>query len=270
MDHSSLLEDLREELLSLVKFHHVVALKTGTEIEDMSLSEISLLRKLTQEKGMNIVPLIVKIGGAEARNDIRQMLRLRVDMILAPMIESPYALRNFVETAEELMTQEKISCQLAINLETALALENLDYMLESESFSRLTQVTIGRGDLSKSMHLGVDDEEVMRQTGIALRKLKKRGVLTSVGGGLSLSNIAVLCRRLPSHRLNTRHVVLENNHHFRSQARQHLHAALMFECRLYQIYAQFFPERKNYYETREKILRERMEYLNVVPQVSHS
>lgn len=260
------LKSLRQELLFLKANHHVVALKTGTEIEDMSFEEIRLLRELTKISEHEKIPLIVKVGGPEARNDIRNMLKMEVDMVLAPMVESVYALVNFVTTALELMEEERTKVQLAINLETQTALQNLDLMLDSEAIKHLHQVTIGRGDLSKSMHLSVDDEEVLQKTALALRKLKKQGLLTSVGGGLSLQNITILSRRIMSHRLNTRHIVLENSHEFRKKAQEHLYEALSFECRLYRFFAQKFPEKQKFYEKREKVLLERMEYLPVISQ----
>ncbi|MFO1525639.1 MAG: hypothetical protein U1F16_06675 [Turneriella sp.] len=50
-------------------------------------------------------------------------------------------------------------------------------------------MTIGRGDLSKSMHLSVGDEEVLTATRNVLTKLNRQNKLTSVGGGLSVHNI---------------------------------------------------------------------------------
>lgn len=78
-------QQLRDRLKELRDAGGLTALKTGTEVEDMSFEEIRLLRALSDR----IVPLFVKIGGPEARNDMRELARAGVDGLIAPMIESP-------------------------------------------------------------------------------------------------------------------------------------------------------------------------------------
>lgn len=259
------LATLRQQLTTIRDRHFVAALKSGTEIEDMSYEEIAALREISRdEKGTPIVPLVIKIGGPEARNDIRQCLRIGVDVLLAPMVESVYALTNFVETAQQLIYEEGVNAGLAMNLETITAVQNLDLMIESRAFAALQQVTIGRGDLSKSMHLSVDDEEVLVLTAGALRRIRNQKILTSVGGGLTLNNIQIMARRLPSNRFNTRHVAISNTAEFRLNAADHLLAALEFECTMYRYLATKFSERKAYYEKRAAVLAERMQYFSVM------
>ena len=168
MSHSiDLLNKLREQLQLLKQDHCTFALKTGTEVEDMGMEEIQFLRDISRD----IIPMTVKIGGPEARNDIRHCLKMKVDTILAPMIESVYALSNFVSTVLELSNEyESYLVELAINIESIGAITNFNAMLASSSISNVHQVTIGRSDLSRSMHLPIDDSEVI---GTAARVVKK-------------------------------------------------------------------------------------------------
>ena len=57
---------LRKLLKSLVYYHNLIAIKGGTEIEAMSFDELEVMREIS----LDILPMIVKIGGPEARNDI--------------------------------------------------------------------------------------------------------------------------------------------------------------------------------------------------------
>lgn len=254
---------LRERLIALQAQNQIVALKTGTEVEDMGFDEIALMREISSIGGRTIMPLIVKIGGPEARRDIRDSLAIGVDVLLAPMVETVYALTNFVETAQVIMRETGVTTRLAFNLETSTAMKNLDSMIATGAFAALAQVTIGRGDLSKSMHLGVDDEEVLNQTRTALVKLARQKKLTSVGGGLSVHNIADMCDKLPADRFNTRHVVFENNKIFARDAARNLSEGLYFEQSLYEAMAELNPARAGFYADRMRHLEERLPHLRI-------
>lgn len=252
---------LRQQLQHLTRSAQIAALKSGTEVEDMSFEEIAVLRQLSKE----IVPLVIKIGGPEARQDIRNCIKHDVDMILAPMVETVYALTNFVETAVSIIEEKESNhIQLAFNLESKTAYSNLDAMIQSRAFAMLSQVTIGRGDLSKSMHLAVDDDEVTRVTISALKRLSRNRVTTSVGGGLTVKNIPSMAATLPSDRFNTRHIVLHNNKKFQTNPAQSLFNGLAFEKDLYLLLAELFQDRSNYYQKRALVLEQRMGNIKVL------
>jgi hypothetical protein len=65
---------LKTMLDALFRKHGLVGLKGGTEVEDMTFEEICYLKKL----GEPDLPLIVKIGGPEARNDIRMLKSIAI------------------------------------------------------------------------------------------------------------------------------------------------------------------------------------------------
>lgn len=255
-----LIAGLQNKLQQLRTLNQVVVLKTGTEVEDMDASEIAVLREISGGIGM---PLVVKIGGPEARRDMRECLAIGVDVILAPMVETVYSLVNFVETARSIMRETGKEARLAINLETGTAVQNLDAMIATSAFSELSQVTIGRGDLSRSMNLSVDDEEVLTVTRNTLTRLNRQKKLTSVGGGLSVHNIAHMAEILPTTRFNTRHVGLENSEAFARDAARNLSEALYFEQAMYEALAVMNPGRAAFYEGRNRQLEERLPVLRI-------
>ncbi|MDH5720705.1 MAG: hypothetical protein OEZ13_08845 [Spirochaetia bacterium] len=260
------INEIRRDLRRIIKNNNVAALKTGTEIEDMGLDEILFFRKISE----NIMPLIVKIGGPEARQDIRTCLKADVDCILAPMVETVYALRNFIESVHEISAEYKKPIpKLAMNLESITAYNNLDLMIDSTVFKYLYQVTIGRGDFSKSIHLSVDDDEIISLTANAVKKLKRCGVVTSVGGGLKLESIASVLPKLPTDRMNTRHIVILNNKSFQKNPVKNLFEILLFERKLYESMCTIFPERKNFYKNRIEILDARLGPIRAVSAVKN-
>ena len=250
------IDTLKEKLLVLKNTYSIVALKTGTEVEDMSIDEIKVLKELCN----GIVPLNVKIGGPEARQDMRAMLSLKIDMILAPMIESVYALSNFVDTMNELVVDYNYMPTLGINLETITGLNVLDAMLSSEAFQQIQHVTIGRGDLAKSMGLLPDDMNALLLSNQAISKINKMNKTTSNGGAISTHNINKLINHLDSTTyFNTRHLVFLNNAQLKENAVDVVLNLLSFEKSMYEFLASYFPARSHYYNNRIRILNLRTE-----------
>ena len=131
-------------ILKNLKNLGVSGVKQSTEDEGSSFDDISLMRKITKKIGLN---LNVKIGGCEAKNDIFFCKRTKVDGIVAPMVESKYALQKFIQCAG--VNKKNL---LFMNFETNLAIKNLKNIISSESFKSIDGIIIGRSDLSGSMN----------------------------------------------------------------------------------------------------------------------
>ena len=61
-------------------------LKLSTEDAAMTIDQITFWTDLS------LLPVVVKIGGPNARNDIKQLVSLNIDGLIAPMVESLYGL----------------------------------------------------------------------------------------------------------------------------------------------------------------------------------
>lgn len=260
MSALSQIQHLRDTLFKLAESHGISGLKTGTEVEDMGFDEIAFLAEVARE----IVPVTLKIGGPEARNDMRKALSLEISTILAPMIETLYALTNFVETATELLLPYDHAPALAINIESFTAIQNFDQMLESKAASVLSQVTVGRSDLSRSMHLPIDDPEVTAAALSVIKKVNNRSLISSLGGGLSLENITHLTQQLPPVQFNTRHTIFRNSPGFRKNPAARLYQGLLFEEQLYSTMSEVFPDKREHYLKRAEILSRRMNGMKLI------
>lgn len=248
------MEDFFKEKLKQLKDYGLFALKTGTEVEDMNFEEILFLRNISK----GIVPLHVKIGGPEARNDMRFLLEIQTDCIIAPMVESPYALKNFIKTLLEIQEQHKIECKAGINIETMTGYMQLDAILNSEFAQKLYQITAARTDLSGSMDLEPDHPRVIEICKEILMACKKKKILTSVGGAIQPTIIRTLLEDLNSDFINTRHMVIKREI-LKNDPEDILKKHLEFEVYLYEYLSNTKnPIRKMIHKKRYQILKERL------------
>lgn len=248
-------QKLRTDLESLVSCGILSSLKTGTEVEDMSFEDIRILRALS----LDIVPLYVKIGGPEARNDIRELMEIGVDGIIAPMIESPYALKNFIQTMKELLPPHEYSCiEKGINLETITGYQNMNAILGSAEARELSQITAARSDLSGSMELPADDDRVMEMCAVIVARARENDLRTSVGGGIHSGIVHKIIDEVNPDTINTRHMVM-NCSIMNGSAGQIVNRCLAFEVSLYSYLASMPGGRKEIYASRAAVLHARIQ-----------
>ena len=247
-------EQLRSSLGKLAEGGCLTAIKTGTEAEDMSFEDIRILKALCRD----ILPLYVKIGGPEARNDIREMYSIGVDGIIAPMIESPYALKKFIETLHDILgpiSFEKV--QKGINIETIQAVTQLEEILSMPEASSLNQVTAARSDLSASMDTDADDENVHDACFRIVDRARNTGFRTSVGGAIHPGNFLKIVKNIMPDLLNTRNMVMDTAY-LMDTSSDSVSKCLSFEADLYSYLSDMPGERQKSYEKRVQTIHTRM------------
>ncbi|MDX1960592.1 MAG: aldolase/citrate lyase family protein [Leptospiraceae bacterium] len=252
---------IRKTLKQLVDTKAFSSLKGGTETEDMDHDELRLLHMI----GKDILPVSVKIGGPEARTDIRACLAIGVEGISAPMIESEYSLRNFVTTLTSLVPKSKWNeLRKSINLETITGYRNILEIADSVSFESITSVTAARSDLSASMDKKPDDPEVMRVTKQIVKIARERGKRTSVGGTITKNNFYNILEQIEPDSINSRHVGIDLKKVKDHSIDDVPDVMLQFEIELYELLGIFKPERNNYYQNRIETNRERLGMKKVI------
>jgi len=198
------------EILKKLKKIGVVGIKQSFEDEGASFKDIETMRFITSAAKIH---LNVKIGGCEAKNDIFFCKKIKVNTIVAPMVESEYALSKFVQCAK---TGTKSS--LLINLETNLSLKNLNKMIKSKFFNSLDGVVIGRSDLAGSLYLSKNDvnsKTIFDKVEKAFKKIKnlnKRKFIFKMGGSITPRSkifINKLYLKKLLHRIETRNVEIK-------------------------------------------------------------
>jgi hypothetical protein len=243
------------EFTDYISKYPICAIKTGTETEDMGESEIARLQEIFSHQ----VPVLVKIGGPEARNDMRICQRVQVDGISAPMIESEYAFRNFIQSLKNVVSPvyyQKI--RKSINLETITGYRNLMDILDSKSIQELDQITAARSDLSASMDAKPDSPEVTRVSKNIVKLSKSRGLKTSVGGTITKTNFDLIRREIEPDYINSRHIMVDLSLLGGVSGEEMAEVMLSMEIELYDLFSREFPEKAFHYKNRIETNRERI------------
>jgi len=203
-------KQIRESLLRLRDKYGVVSIKAEFEAEGSRKDELIMLREMVESSGLG---LIIKIGGCEAVHDIDQCKLLSAKGVMAPMIETPFALDKFKGAVTKLYG-ESPDIERIVNAETITCLKNFDEILEhGKGF--LTGVTVGRSDLSASMGISrknIENQEVFNATKEFCSKAKAAGLITNFGGNIGVESIPFIINMNPYiDRFETRKVVLSKN-----------------------------------------------------------
>jgi hypothetical protein len=202
--------DMVARLVELRERYHVTGVKAEFEAEGTRMDEAMMLKSVLARAG---VGLNIKIGGCEAIKDMFDAIALGAERIIAPMVETPYALRKFLQAAKiAFVNGGHEDCELLINLETITSFENFDAMLEVPEVERLRGIVIGRVDLTGSLGLTREDvngDRVLQLSLEAARKAKARGMDVVVGGGVSADSIPFFSAFPAGHldRFETRKVI---------------------------------------------------------------
>lgn len=127
----------------------VVAVKAEFEAEGTRPDEFLRLLELAHRADLKVA---LKIGGCEAVSDLLASKLYGVDHVIAPMVETPYALTKFAEARAKTYGENAHGTQFLFNLETEATLRNLDAMLPIAK-TELDGIVFGRVDFTLSRGL---------------------------------------------------------------------------------------------------------------------
>lgn len=190
-----------------------IGIKVSFEDEGAQLSEMITLRDITRRLGLE---LCVKIGGGEAKRDMVDCDVLGADFVVAPMIESPFALSKFLKSVQS----SPYNGHTAINIETITAYDNLaSFEREWRSDKRPNAVVFGRVDFVSSLSRDrsfVNTPEMMSYVADVFESAKKAdpSIITCLGGAVSADSrlfISELIDRRLLDRFETRYIIFDVN-----------------------------------------------------------
>lgn len=179
-----------ETLTDLRENHNVIGIKAEFEAEGTRMEEALRLKEVIMKAGLG---LTLKIGGCEAVRDMYEARVIGVSLIVAPMVETPYALKKFLAAVNlAIPNDEQEDVKFAVNIETINACQAFDQMLELPEIDTLHGVVMGRVDLTGSMGMGRDDinsPKVFEITRDLFTKAKRKNLECAVGGGVSAHSL---------------------------------------------------------------------------------
>ncbi len=201
-----------ETLKDLKENHFVIGIKAEFEAEGTRMEEALRLKDVVAGAGLD---LTIKIGGCEALKDMYDCRSIGVARIVAPMIESAYALKKYLAATKLVYPpDEREQVSFLINLETIAGFQSFDQMLDLPEIKDLNGIVLGRVDLTGSMGLTreeINSEQIYEIAEKLFVKAKKHALECVVGGGVSAASLPFF-KKLPKGvlaRYETRKVIFQ-------------------------------------------------------------
>jgi citrate lyase beta subunit len=159
------------------------SLKGEFEAEGLTHNDIASEAIFAAHRGLEY---LVKIGGCEARADLNFLADLGISSIVAPMIETGFAMRKYMG-----MLPPGVFRGVGVTIETITAVSNISDILTHGNL--LTSVTIGRTDLTASWNgQGVESAHTIQMVKSVARAARAAGLETTMGGSVSRTTRALL------------------------------------------------------------------------------
>lgn len=182
-------------LKTLKKNFGVCEIKAELEAEGSRMNELMRLKDIADKADLG---LMIKIGGAEAITDIFETQHIGITGLIAPMIESSYAMKKYLEAIAKYFSEDVLkTIHFGVNIETYLAYKNLDEILNQPLIKLIDTVTLGRVDMCGSLKLPRSDincDQIYKIAVDLFTKAKKRGMRTTMGGGIATEAISFIKR----------------------------------------------------------------------------
>ena len=193
----------------------VIATKAEFEAEGTRTDELLRLLEIANKADVGIA---LKIGGCEAIRDMLEARQFGVRYIIAPMVETPYALSKYIAAKDKVYSkEEQDDVSFLFNLETITAFGNIEEMIRIASAKPgCDGIVFGRVDFSGSIGLGrngIESEKVTESVEAASRLCQDYGLDFVVGGAVSIDAFPNLKRfnSIYLSRFETRKIIFSND-----------------------------------------------------------
>ena len=192
-----------------------IGIKAEFEAEGTRMEEMINLSQIVRKSGLNFG---IKIGGCEAISDLYNAKLLDVEYIIAPMVETPYALSKYIEAKNKVYnSEEQKNVRFLFNLETITTFNNLDQM--AQIFSKQKQpdgIVFGRVDFVSSLGLdrkNIGSDKIQDYLEKTSKICQNYGLDFVIGGGVAKETIEPIIKIQKSYlsRFETRKIIFDAN-----------------------------------------------------------
>ncbi len=211
--------------------HGVVSVKAEFEAEGTRTDELLRLLEIARRAGVKVG---LKIGGCEAIRDLIECKQFGVDYVIAPMVETPYALTKFIAAKDKIFpADEQSEIGFLFNVETISTYQHVAEMAEIARKGGVGMV-FGRVDFAGSLGHDRSFVNAPEMTDYVLKvaeAAKANDFHVVVGGGVSPDSIEPLrkIRKVRLDRFETRKVIFDGSAVESSDIEAGLSVAIEFE-----------------------------------------
>jgi len=207
--------EMLDSLKMLRQEYGAISVKAEFEAEGTRTDELLRLIDLARRADMKVG---LKIGGCEAARDLIESKQFGVEYIIAPMVETPYALKKFIDVKNKIYTKDQQEhTDFLFNLETLTTFNCMDELIKvAKSQDGVQGIVFGRVDFCGSMGLSrseIDSETITKYVLSAAKDCKAAGLDFVVGGAVAIASLPELRKIKPVllTRFETRKVIFAGN-----------------------------------------------------------
>jgi hypothetical protein len=201
-----ILKQLRQE-------YGAVSVKAEFEAEGTRSDELLRLIDLARRADLMVG---LKIGGCEAVRDLIESKQYGVEYIIAPMVETPYALKKFIEAKNKVYSQDQQKdTDFLFNIETITAFNNMEGLIAVANMPNGVQGGVfGRVDFAGSNDMPRSEIDSTGVTQFVLKcatALKAAQLDLVVGGAVASMSLGELKKISDIHltRFETRKIIFD-------------------------------------------------------------
>lgn len=229
----NILERRMYDLLREMKeSYNLSGIKISFEDEGLTMDQAQNISSIAYKAGVEVS---MKVGGAEAKRDIRDAKILGVNKIVAPMIESSYALKKFTDAVSKIYTEDEMNdTHFMVNIETITGFKNAESMLTSPHAQKLSGFVLGRTDFVGSMgekKSFVNSDAMFKIASDFSTMCKNAGKKLFVGGNVNSESINFFQRldKIHLNGLETRNIIFNRDVLYLNGVNVAIEKALNFE-----------------------------------------
>jgi len=197
-----------------VQHYDYVSVKAEFEAEGTRTDELLRLVEIAHRANLQ---LTVKIGGCEAIRDLLESRQIGVRYIVAPMVETAYALSKYIAAKRTVYPPDETQdTEFLFNMETITGYNNREKIIElakgTPEQPGTDGLVFGRVDFVGSLDKhrdSINDDDVTERVVDVAQRCRAAGLQLVVGGGVSKDAVPALrtIRAIHLTRFETRKVV---------------------------------------------------------------
>lgn len=184
---------MKELLKELKEEYNVLAVKAEFEAEGSRTDELVKLNEVVYRADMD---MYIKIGGCEGIRDLDQCRLLGAKGVMAPMIETPFAMSKFLGAIDKVYSaKEQKNMYYIFNAETITGYNNLDDILALEGIEKIHSISVGRVDFTASLGYErnmINTDTITKYVRVMLEKARQHGIMAGMGGGVNLEALSII------------------------------------------------------------------------------